>query len=329
MTKTPARMHHGDLALYDPDEELKTIVISEAAEKHYERALRNEPDDPLAREQYLKAIATKIKAQADYLVFRDAVVVPSRKAGIAGPGRGKKGQPKNRVSDLKSGLPAADPGGVKAHRWRKRFFLKMDDGLWERDELRISAAIEEEQQAGLSRIEMDKTIRGTQGTGENEWFTPPEYIALARLVLGGIDLDPASSDEAQRIVQATQYFTRDNDGLKHEWRGRIWLNPPYAQPHIANFASKMVAEFRAGRIEAAIMLTHNYTDTEWFHELAGCAHAICFTRGRVKFYCGDEVAAPTQGQAFFYFGREVAVFAETFGAIGVVIVPWSFEVVRR
>jgi ParB family chromosome partitioning protein len=164
-------------------------------------------------------------------------------------------------------------------------------------------------------------VRGTQGTGENEWFTPPEYIELARQVLGEIDLDPASSDEAQRIIQAAQYFTKADDGLKQEWCGRIWLNPPYAQPFIAEFASKMVAERCAGRVEAAIMLTHNYTDTAWFHELAGEAAAICFTRGRVKFYSGDEIAAPTQGQAFFYFGDEVSLFVERFKSIGFVTRP--------
>src|SRR5215204_2535296 len=145
--------------------------------------------------------------------------------------------------------------------------------------------------------------RGASGTGENEWFTPAEHIELARAVLGEIDLDPASHAKAQKVVKAKQYLTKADNGLAGEWRGRVWLNPPYAQPAIAEFVSKMCAERLANRVSAAIMLTHNYTDTAWFHEAAGVADAICFTRGRVKFYePGGAIAAPTQGQAFFYFG---------------------------
>ena len=107
---------------------------------------------------------------------------------------------------------------------------------------------------------------GASGTGENEWFTPVEFLDVARDVLGEFDLDPASSDKAQKRVQASQYFTLQDDGLEHEWLGRVWLNPPYVQPFIARFVVKMVAERRAGRVTAAIMLTHNYTDTAWFHE---------------------------------------------------------------
>lgn len=39
------------------------------------------------------------------------------------------------------------------------------------------------------------------------YYTPLEYIVLVRRVLGEIDLDPFSSEEAQRTVQAKQYFT--------------------------------------------------------------------------------------------------------------------------
>jgi phage N-6-adenine-methyltransferase len=163
-------------------------------------------------------------------------------------------------------------------------------------------------------------VRGALGTGENEWYTPDEHIALARAVMGSIDLDPASSHVANRIVQAETFYSAETNGLDKPWAGNVWLNPPYAQPAIAHFADKMVAEWKSGRVNAAIVLTHNYTDTAWFHALASCATAICFTRGRVRFVSpSGELAAPTQGQAFFYFGHDVETFASSFAGIGFVV----------
>lgn len=160
-----------------------------------------------------------------------------------------------------------------------------------------------------------------QGTGENEWYTPPQYIEAARTVLVTIDLDPASSDMAQKTVKASKYFTINDDGLMEQWNGRVWLNPPYAQPAIHNFMQKAVDEFNAGRMTEAIILTHNYTDTTWFHIAARCASAICFTRGRIGFLSPEGTkAAPTQGQAFFYFGTEVAAFRDVFQDFGIVLV---------
>ena len=170
-------------------------------------------------------------------------------------------------------------------------------------------------------------VRGTFGTGENEWYTPPEYLTLARHVLGGFDLDPASSPEAQVSVRADRFFTKEDDGLQQEWFGHVWLNPPYAQPHISDFVNKLCTEVESGRVGAAILLTHNYTDTAWFQQAARHATAICFTRGRVKFYSPDgSVAAPTQGQAFFYFGNEPWRFSQEFQSVGFVVTPASAEV---
>lgn len=163
-------------------------------------------------------------------------------------------------------------------------------------------------------------VRGTFGTGENEWYTPAQYIDMARKVLGRIDLDPASSELANETVKAAEFYTSQDNGLTQDWHGNIWLNPPYSQPAIAQFAEKMVEEWQAQRADAAIVLTHNYTDTAWFQKLASHATAICFTRGRVRFVSADgEVASPTQGQAFFYFGSDLARFIEEFREIGFVV----------
>lgn len=168
-------------------------------------------------------------------------------------------------------------------------------------------------------IREGKHVRGTFGTGENEWYTPGQHIELARQVLGTIELDPASSHVANQTVKAERFFSQETNGLEKEWAGNVWLNPPYAQPAIAQFADKMVAEWQSGRVAAAIVLTHNYTDTAWFQTLARAAAAICFTRGRVRFVSpAGDLAAPTQGQAFFYFGDETDIFADVFGQIGFV-----------
>ncbi len=162
--------------------------------------------------------------------------------------------------------------------------------------------------------------RGASGTGENEWYTPAEYLALARKVIGDFDLDPASSLIANEKVGAKQIYTEADNGLELAWHGAVWLNPPYAQPAIGQFIDKAVSEYAGGSVDAMIVLTHNYTDTKWFQQGAGAASAICFTRGRIKFESpSGAIAAPTQGQAFFYFGPDVALFHQHFAAIGFVV----------
>jgi hypothetical protein len=56
-------------------------------------------------------------------------------------------------------------------------------------------------------FEAPDNVRGTAGTGEFERYTPSYYIETVRMVLGEIDLDPASSEIAQKTVKAAQYFT--------------------------------------------------------------------------------------------------------------------------
>jgi len=159
------------------------------------------------------------------------------------------------------------------------------------------------------------------GTGENEWYTPAEYVELAREVMGGIDLDPASCAQANEVVGAASYYTKEDDGLSKDWAGRLWLNPPYSRDLMPAFVEKLRTSFMDGAVDQAVLVSHNNTDTAWFHTLAGVASAICFPKKRIRFYRDSEIAAPTNGQAFFYLGDDPQKFISTFESVGFVVRP--------
>lgn len=158
-------------------------------------------------------------------------------------------------------------------------------------------------------------------SGENEWYTPPKYTEAARRVMGGIDLDPASNSVANGFVKADSFYTKEDDGLTKPWYGRVWLNPPYAQPLIAQFAEAVVSKFSSGEFEQAVVLVNNATDTKWLQSMMRLCSALCFPEGRIRFMNpkGDPVGAPLQGQVFLYFGGNVESFLDEFASFGVVM----------
>jgi hypothetical protein len=71
----------------------------------------------------------------------------------------------------------------------------------------------------MANLGGEPTIAGT-----DVWLTPPELLKK----LGKFDLDPCAPLDRPWDT-ATNHFTIHDDGLKQEWHGRVWLNPPYGR----------------------------------------------------------------------------------------------------
>jgi hypothetical protein len=159
----------------------------------------------------------------------------------------------------------------------------------------------------------------TQLTSDsNEWYTAEKYIESARLVLGNIDLDPASCPAANKVVSAARFFSLEEDGLQREWSGRLWLNPPWGDVG-PRFVDKLLESFQAGSVPAAVLLVNSHaTDARWFQPLWD--FSLCFTSPRIRYWQSDsERQRPNSGSVFVYFGPERRAFANEFSKYGAIV----------
>ena len=86
-------------------------------------------------------------------------------------------------------------------------------------------------------------------------------------------------------AKCKRFFTPEMDGLKQEWTGVCWCNPPYGR-QIGMWVEKAVKSFAT-----VVMLLPARTDTKWFHDWCLPYGKIEFLRGRLKFG-GCENSAP-------------------------------------
>jgi hypothetical protein len=131
-----------------------------------------------------------------------------------------------------------------------------------------------------------------------EWLTPPEMLSL----LGPFDIDPCAAENQPWNVAPVAYTIRDN-GLIQPWIGRAWVNPPFGKG-LERWVIKL-AEHDNG---LAIIPVRS-TDTRWFHErIWASAKAICFLRGRVKYYSlnGDQGMSCPHASVVIAYGSDNA-----------------------
>lgn len=159
-------------------------------------------------------------------------------------------------------------------------------------------------------------------SASDEWYTPPAYIDLARAVMGGIDLDPASNARAQVWIQATTYYTFRDNGLEQPWQGRLWLNPPYGA-QVGQWIGKAAQALDTGAVSQAVLLVRPSPGSSWYQALSS-RFPCCLTHKRIRFIdaSGQEQTSPVHGNAFFYLGEQEERFREVFSTIGAVTRPF-------
>jgi phage N-6-adenine-methyltransferase len=185
----------------------------------------------------------------------------------------------------------------------------------------------------ITRVAMDPSgIIATSSSSEHDgdsWGTPPEYLQMARVVLGGIEIDPASNHFAQATVQAGRYYTKETDGRAQSWKckvGGLWLNQPYSRGLVSEFA-KLWVERREDYVHRSggggMMLVNSSTETGWFQNALEHCTAVLFPKERLAFIdpaTGKAVENNDRPQALFYTGPKLPLFRREASKFGQVMV---------
>lgn len=128
----------------------------------------------------------------------------------------------------------------------------------------------------------------------DEWQTP-RYIFDA---LGAtFDLDVAAPARGPLHVPALAFFSEG--ALEREWRGFVWMNPPFGgrnglRPWLRKFAVH----------GDGVCLVPDRTSAPWFQEIAARCEAALFLSPKVKFIApdGSVGASPATGTALLAAG---------------------------
>ena len=83
-------------------------------------------------------------------------------------------------------------------------------------------------------------------------------------------------------AKCDKFYTEEQDGLEHPWKGTVWCNPPYGRG-IGQWVRRALFASVSG--STVVMLLPARTDTKWFHDYIYKRNnvEIRFIRGRLKF----------------------------------------------
>lgn len=119
--------------------------------------------------------------------------------------------------------------------------------------------------------------KGMYTSSGEEWGTPQTLFNRLNKEFN-FTLDICASKEN---AKCPKYYTKEEDALKQEWGGVIWMNPPYGRK-IGNWVKKAKEAATQGKATVVCLLPAR-TDTAWWHDYAMKANEIRLIRGRLKF----------------------------------------------
>lgn len=114
------------------------------------------------------------------------------------------------------------------------------------------------------------------------WATPQDFFDALNAEFN-FDVDVCATAENAKCIK---YFTAQQDGLKQDWNGVCWMNPPYGRV-IGNWVKKAYVSAQNGA--TVVCLLPARTDTKWWHDYC-MKGSVRFIRGRLKFGCNKNSA---------------------------------------
>ena len=83
---------------------------------------------------------------------------------------------------------------------------------------------------------------GLFSSNTDEWATPQDFFDKLNAEFH-FDLDVCATKEN---AKCKRFFTKEHDGLKQDWKGVCWMNPPYGR-QISLWVYKALESARGGR----------------------------------------------------------------------------------
>ena len=118
--------------------------------------------------------------------------------------------------------------------------------------------------------------KGLMSSTTDNWATPQNFFNEQNAKYGPFDVDVCADDANAKCAM---FYTKAQDGLQQEWKGKCWMNPPYGRV-IKLWMKKAYESSQNGA--TVVCLVPARTDTSWWHDYA-MKGEITFVRGRLQF----------------------------------------------